>query len=65
LGEDGLSQRPDWRDLGLPRGAMLSLPAVWDGAQLVAAPVFDAAAGWSAEITGGQETFFAALLSRQ
>ncbi len=65
VGEDGLSQRPDWRDLGLPRGAMLTLPAVWNGPELVAVPVFDGAAGWSAEISGGQETFFAALLSRQ
>ncbi|MBM1815155.1 tRNA lysidine(34) synthetase TilS [Pseudosulfitobacter pseudonitzschiae] len=65
LGEDGLALCPDWREHGLPRGAMLSLPAVWEGGDLVVAPVFDDAAGWSAEIAGGQETFFAALLSRQ
>ena len=57
LGEDGLALCPDWREHGLPRGAMLSLPAIWNGSELVATPVFDGSTGWSAEIAGGQDVF--------
>jgi tRNA(Ile)-lysidine synthase len=65
MGEAALNAQPDWRELGLPRGALLSLPAVWEGSELIVAPVFDAAGGWSVEVDGGQDAFFAALLSRQ
>lgn len=39
LGEEGLNQLPDWRDLGLPRRVLLPAPAVWQGENLVAAPL--------------------------
>ncbi|WP_188078280.1 tRNA lysidine(34) synthetase TilS [Aquicoccus porphyridii] len=39
LGAEGLQQCPDWRDLGLPRRVLLSLPAVWDAGRLVWSPV--------------------------
>ncbi|MCR8827553.1 tRNA lysidine(34) synthetase TilS [Pseudosulfitobacter koreensis] len=65
LGEAGLATRPDWRDLGLPRDALMSMPAVWRGQELVAAPVVGAPDGWKAEATGAQDSVFAALLSRQ
>ncbi|ASM72997.1 MULTISPECIES: tRNA lysidine(34) synthetase TilS [Roseobacteraceae] len=65
MGDAALAERPDWRDLDLPRGALLSMPAVWKGQTLLATPVFDDADGWSAEVTGGHDAFFAALLSRR
>ncbi len=63
LGSDGLAQVPDWRDSGFPRAALLSMPAVWKDGDLIAAPVFGDDDEWSAEIDGGQDAFFAALLS--
>lgn len=33
-----LPEVPDWREIGLPRQALLASPALWDGAALVAAP---------------------------
>ncbi|MDQ2095083.1 tRNA lysidine(34) synthetase TilS [Rhodalgimonas zhirmunskyi] len=42
LGEEGLKQWPEWRAIGLPRRVWLSLPGVWNGAELVATPHDDA-----------------------
>ncbi|SDE48377.1 tRNA lysidine(34) synthetase TilS [Limimaricola pyoseonensis] len=50
LGAEGLRQCPGWRDLGLPRDALLPTPALWDGARLVAAPCAGRAEGWRARI---------------
>ena len=41
LGVVGLARRPRWRESGLAREALLTTPAVWDGADLVAAPLLD------------------------
>lgn len=35
LGAEGLRQWPDWRNLGLPRAAMLSQPSLWQGETLI------------------------------
>lgn len=35
---DGLALCPEWRALGVPRGALLSSPALWLGQRLIAAP---------------------------
>jgi len=64
LGEDGLAAVQNWRDVGLPRAALLSSPSVWNGDALVAAPVADPSDEWLAELEGGKEAFFATLLSR-
>jgi len=63
LGEAGLLQADDWRAAGLPRAAVLSLPGVWSGDDLIAAPLLDPEADWTAEIVGGAGTFFAELIS--
>ncbi|MGD1881767.1 MAG: tRNA lysidine(34) synthetase TilS [Paracoccaceae bacterium] len=63
LGEDGLAQVPDWRDATLPRAALLSTPSVWEGNVLVAAPLARKEEAWIAEVEGGSEAYFAALLS--
>ncbi|MEL7099740.1 MAG: tRNA lysidine(34) synthetase TilS [Pseudomonadota bacterium] len=63
LGEVGILQVVDWRNAGVPRAAVLSMPAVWSGDSLVAAPLLDDDTEWSAEIAGGSSTFFAELIS--
>lgn len=63
LGEDGLKQLPDWRATGLPRDVLRVTPAVWRGPNLVAAPLAGLDKDWAARIDGGEDAFFAALLS--
>lgn len=63
LGEDGIAQVDNWRDLGKPRAALLSTPAVWSGQSLVAAPLAGQANGWRAEIAPNRPEFFASILS--
>ncbi|MFC2966488.1 tRNA lysidine(34) synthetase TilS [Acidimangrovimonas pyrenivorans] len=50
LGEDGLAACPDWRQTGLPRDSLLATPAVWRGAELVAAPLAGRPGDWTAEL---------------
>lgn len=47
LGADGLRRCPGWRDHG-PREALAVSPAIWRGADLVAAPLAGIGPGWSA-----------------
>jgi len=64
LGPEGLRQVKDWRDLGLPRAALLSMPGVWDAETLIAAPILDGDEAWQVEIEDGADTFYAALLAQ-
>lgn len=50
LSEDGIRQCPDWRAVAMPRASVLASPAVWEGAQLLAAPLAGLSNGWSARI---------------
>ncbi|MEZ5715746.1 MAG: hypothetical protein R3D85_11580 [Paracoccaceae bacterium] len=50
LGEDGLNALPDWRDLGFPRRALLALPAVWEGENLVSAPLLEPESPYNATL---------------
>lgn len=63
LGEAGLRACPDWRETGLPRATLLASPAVWRGADLVAAPLAGQGPGWRAELARGPDDYFASLLS--
>ena len=63
LGEVGIRSTEVWRDLGVPRGAVLSLPAVWCGDELIATPLLKQDTEWQAELELGEDTFFATLLS--
>ncbi len=47
----------DWRATGLPRQALLATPAVWRGADLVAAPLAGNPAGWTARLVADFATF--------
>jgi tRNA(Ile)-lysidine synthase len=50
LGADGLRQWADWRDMGIPRAALLSQPSLWQGETLMCTPLMAA--------LGGQQVFF-------
>jgi len=63
LGQDGLKACPDWRGLDAPRASLISLPAVWRGEKLVAAPLAGLGAGWSCRLIHGTDHFFASILS--
>ena len=63
LGEAGLAQCPDWRASGRPHAVLLSTPGIWRGDRLVAAPLAQARSDWNAQVDGGDETFFADLLT--
>lgn len=63
LGRQGLSLCPDWRATGRPGAALSASPAVWDGDDLVAAPVAGLAQGWAAETLRDDEEFLASILS--
>ena len=63
VGPEGLAQCPDWRDMALPRRVLLSSPAVWDGARLIAAPLAGLAQNWQAVLERGEDTFFAAHIT--
>ncbi len=63
LGEDGLSQVPDWRSSGQPRQSLVSSPAVWKRSKLVAAPLVGFGNGWNAKLERDAEEFYASFLS--
>ena len=49
LGDD-VRQCPDWRAVDLPRTSLMASPSVWDGQELLAAPVAGHGRGWTAQI---------------
>jgi tRNA(Ile)-lysidine synthase len=51
LGAAGLLACKGWRDLALPREVLLVTPALWQGDQLIAAPLAGKTAGWSASVS--------------
>jgi tRNA(Ile)-lysidine synthase len=57
LTRDGLAACPDWRATGLPATSLQATPAVWRGAELVAAPLAGMARGWSATLVAGRDRF--------
>ena len=63
LGEVGVRSNDAWRDLGLPREAILSLPAVWCGDELIASPLTEQGIEWVATLERDADTFIATLLS--
>lgn len=63
LGEDGLTRIANWRETLRPRALLLGSPSVWQGDDLIAAPAAQPDGTWRAELDGGEEPFFAGLLS--
>ncbi len=63
LGLEALSTLDGWRETGLPRAALAVTPSVWYEDRMIAAPVAQPDPEWVAELDGGPDAFFAALLS--
>ncbi len=63
LGAEGLTLCPDWRDAGMPRASLIASPAVWKGAELVAAPLAGLTNGWTVDPAPGRNNFASFLLS--
>ncbi len=64
LGPDGLRRCPGWRAAGLPEASQWSGPAIWQGSDLIAAPLAGFANGWHADLIWEDEGYFASLLSQ-
>ncbi len=62
-GENGLKPCPNWRETGLPRSVLLAAPSVWQGGEIIAAPVAGWANGWHAEMLQDENDFITAILS--
>ena len=63
LGVEPLSQIEGWREFGLPRAVLAVTPSVWYDGEMIAAPVAQPDPEWVAELEGGEDAIFAALLS--
>lgn len=50
LGDTGLAACTGWRGAGLPRGSLVTSPAVWAGGRLIAAPLAGWPNGWQARL---------------
>ncbi len=50
LGEEGLSQCPDWRESGSAREALLTTPTLWSGDNVIAAPLAGFDNGWQCKL---------------
>jgi len=59
LGETGLNQCPDWRETGLSRLSLIASPAVFEGENLIAAPLAGFQNGWSAQIVADFASYLA------
>lgn len=60
LGEAGLKFCPDWRRANLPRASLLASPALWQGENLLSAPLAGLENGWKVQIAcdGFAESLF-------
>lgn len=63
LGQNGLLHCPDWRDMSRPEAALTASPAVWQGKEMLAAPLAEPNAECAAELIDGSEGFFSSILS--
>jgi tRNA(Ile)-lysidine synthase len=58
----GLKQIGDWRDLGLPRSALLSHPGLWHGDTLLSSPAAKTSRNWRWELATGADPFVLSAL---
>ena len=61
LGEGGLALCPDRKTTGRPSASLIASPAVWDGDDLIAAPLAGLTTGWTARLMRQETAFFDAL----
>jgi tRNA(Ile)-lysidine synthase len=53
---DGVKMCPKWRESGLPEASLRASPAIWDGAQLISAPLARLYEGWAVQIVADLPT---------
>ena len=63
LGEDGLQQRPDWREVAEHRNSLLSSPSLWYNNELKSAPFVDKYSACKCKLRTGPESFFATIVT--
>jgi len=63
LGEAGLRQFPDWRELNMSRISILGSPAIWKDELLIAAPMLDMNAGWKCVLEKDSQNFYSAIVT--
>ncbi|WP_268247220.1 tRNA lysidine(34) synthetase TilS [Paramylibacter ulvae] len=63
VGENGISQIADWRDLGLSRYALMATPAIWRKEELIAAPIAGMCNGYTCRLTWGYHEFLTSILT--
>ena len=64
LGDKGLKQLPDWRDLQVDRRFLLATPAIWQHEQVICSPLIEKAPKWQAILAEKARDFTTSLLSR-
>ena len=60
---EALSTLEGWPEINIPRAALAVTPAAWYDDDLICAPVVVSDDEWTADLEGGADGFFAALLS--
>lgn len=63
LGEAGLPQCPDWRDLGASRVSLMGTPSIWRGDLLLAAPMITPSDAWHCKLAKPNHDFFTTLVT--
>ncbi|PIB24024.1 tRNA lysidine(34) synthetase TilS [Amylibacter kogurei] len=63
LGETGISQVTDWRELGFSRYALMATPAIWRKEELIAAPIAGMCNGYTCRLTWGYHEFLTSILT--
>lgn len=63
LGEAGLRQFPDWRELNMSRISILGSPAIWKDELLIAAPMLGMNAGWKCVLEKDSQNFYSAIVT--
>ena len=64
LGDKGLKQLPDWRNLRVDRRFLLATPAIWQHEQVICSPLIEKAPKWQAILAEKARDFTTSLLSR-
>ena len=62
LGESGLAACRDWRESGMSRFGAMASPAIWENAQLIAAPMVLHCPEWQLIALKDDENYFSTLL---
>ncbi|MEH6644836.1 tRNA lysidine(34) synthetase TilS [Sulfitobacter sp.] len=57
ISSNGLKKCSNWRELGLPRGVLLSHPGLWHGDTLLSSPAVKTSPNWRWELARGADAF--------